>query len=319
MNRREAIAKATTTTTVASAGLLDPTQSVKFLEVLKDSDPFGKLIGQDIVKAPSGEINRLATASRLIRAAAENADDGYRAEPTFPTVPYQTVKVRLPWEVTEDVYHENIEGAGLESKLVRQMTEQFANDLSDLDINGDTAAGAGPDQAFLQIDNGLLKLATGLAAGRRVDGSAINAGDLSKAHFFAGLKALPNKFVSQGGLVWLMSPKRYIDWIETLTDRATGAGDAALLGLGAGGPGSKPLNIEIVPVPQITDDTRIILTNPKNLRRVISWEVRRRKVTGDTDWELATRDKRGYIFFLKRDFLILDTDAIVDVHSLAAV
>lgn len=313
MDRREAIAKATTDTTVASDGLLAPEQSRAFLRTIKDKGTLSQKIRLETPTPSSGEINKLSTGARLIRAAVENADDGYRAQPTFPTVPFQTAKIRLPWEVTEDVYHENIAGEALEAQLTDEMTQQFALDLEDLEVNGDTAAGAGPSQAFLQINNGLLKLASTVSGVHRVDGSTINAGAFSKAHLFAGAQAMPNKYLNQGNAVWLMSPARRIDWVEYLTERATGAGDAALVQSGAASNG--PLGIEILAVPSFPDD-RIMLVNPKNLVRVVSWQIRKRKVTGETDWELATRDKRGYIFFLKHDFIIEEPDAVVDVHTL---
>ena len=68
-------------------------------------------------------------------------------------------------------------------------------------------------------------------------------------------------------------------------------------------------------MPSFPDD-RILLVNPKNIVRVVSWQIRKRKVTGETDWELATRDKRGYIFFLKHDLILEEPDAVVDIHTL---
>jgi hypothetical protein len=306
-SRREAIAKATTDTTVAAGGLLDPGQSKAFIDTIKDAAPFGRAIRLDTVTPPSGELNKLTTGSRIMRPATENADDGYRAEPTFPTVSYATVKVRLPWEVTEDVYQENIEQQALEARLTAQMTEQFGIDWDDLDVNGDTTDGSG-DAAFLNIDEGYLRLCSLNASGdiNRVDGSAINGGDFVKDHLFAALRAMPNKYVNAGSLVWMMSPARKIE-------RATGAGDAALIQ--SGPPADSPLGISILEIPQFPDD-RITLQDPRNIRRVVSWQVRRRRVTGETDWELATRDKRGYIFFLKRDLIIEEDDAVVDLHTL---
>lgn len=313
MDRRAAIAKATTTTTVASGGLLNDSQSARFLELVKDSSNFGTEIRQEPVGTVAGEINRFGTSARIIRAAAENADDGYRAEPTFPTVPYTTTKIRLPFEVTEDTYESNIEKEALETRLVTSFATQMGLDLDDLDVNGDTAAGAGPDQAFLQIHDGLLKLAANVVGVHRIDGSTINGGALSLAHFFAGKRALPNKHRARGSLRWLMSPGKAIDWVESLTARATSAGDSAI---GGGGTlATNPLGIEIMEVPFFPDD-RIMLTNPKNLVRTIFRQIRRRRVTGDTDWELATRDKRGYIFFIRSGFVIEDPDALVDIHTL---
>ena len=153
MDRRQALSKATITTTDATAGLLDPEQGRAFIRALKESTSLSTKIRQEVRTASSGEINKLATGSRIIRSATENADDGYRVGATFDTVEYTTRKIRLPWEVTEDVFHENIEGEGLEADLTSEMTTQFALDLEDLEINGDTTS----LNAFVQINDGILK------------------------------------------------------------------------------------------------------------------------------------------------------------------
>ena len=315
-DRRSALAelqKATVTTTIAANGMLDPVQSRTFIRTVKEKGVLSAKMRLETPTAASGEINKLATGSRLLRGAPENTDDGYRAEPTFPTVPYATAKVRLPWEVTEDVFHENLEGESLEADLIDEFTQQLALDIEDLEVNGDTAAGAGPDQAFLQINNGILKLLATVAGVHRVNGGTINAGAVSKAHFFAAERAMPNKYRVAGNLVWLMSPNRASKYVEYLSDRATGTGDAALLSSD-----TEQLTIRRLPVIEVPSfpDDRIVLCNPRNFVRVISWQVRRRKVTGDTDWELATRDKRGYIFFLKHDVVIEEPDAVVDIYGL---
>ena len=84
MDRREAIAKATTTTTVATDGMLAPEQSRAFLRTIKDKGTLSQKIRLETPTPSSGEINKLSTGARLIRAAVENADDGYRAQPTLP-------------------------------------------------------------------------------------------------------------------------------------------------------------------------------------------------------------------------------------------
>jgi hypothetical protein len=329
VTRREALAKATITTTDAAAGLLDPQQARAFIRSIKDSGVFGSSIRQELRGSSSGEVDKIATGSRIIRRATENADDGYRAGATFATVPYQTVKVRLPWEVTEDVYQENIEGQQLESTLTSEMTSQFGLDLDDLDINGDSAA-VGTDAAFLNIDDGILKqIAAANVAGRNIDGSAINGGAIDKGHFFEALYATPNKYRARGGLYWFMSPNRAMSWWESLTDRPGAAGDGLLAGGGAGPGGAAvrgPMGIPILGnagqggeftagIPQWPDST-IVLAQPRNFVRVVSWQVRKRRVTGETDADLAARDKRFYVFFLKRDIIVEEMDAVIRVHSL---
>jgi hypothetical protein len=314
MTRREALQKATVTTPDVTYGLLSADQSTAFLRKIKDQAVLTSRMRQELRGSSTGEIDKLSTASRIIRAATENADDGYRAGAAFDRVTYTTKKVRLPWEVTEDVFHENIEGAALEATLVDEMTTQFSLDLEDLDINGDTAAGAGADQAFLQIDDGLLKvIAANAPVGRRVNGAAINSGDLSKEHFFAAYRAMPNKYSAQGNLVWIMSVGMHTNWWEYLTNRAGAQGDALLGGNNA--VSASPLGIPIISPPS-WPDARIMLVNPRNFVRVVSWQVRRRKVTGDTDAELAAKDKRFYIYFIKRDVIVEEYDALVDMYGM---
>jgi hypothetical protein len=312
MDRRDALHKATVDTpAVGSAALLPLQVGRRFLVQIKDQEVWGQRINQDIVTAPTGQLNKFNTSNRIIRKAEENSDDGYRVGANFPTVAYATVKIRLPWEVTEDVFHENIAGESLEATITNDMTKQFALDLADLEVNGDETSG----NAFLQINRGILR-ELALNGLHRVNGGAINAGVLAKSHFFAGAKAMPNKYRAQEGLVWIMSPNRHLDWIEKLTDRATSAGDSALIAQGP--PVDKPLGIPVFEHPQFPDD-RIVLAAPSNFHRVVSWQIRRRRVTGETDAQLAALDKRFYVYFLKHDCIIEEHDAIVDIYGLAAI
>jgi HK97 family phage major capsid protein len=310
MTRREALAKATVTTTVAAGGALSPSQSRAFLEVLMDSSAFGRAIRQEIRPTFDGEINKLATGTRLIRAAVENADDGYRVEPTFPDVQYATKKWRLPFEVTDDVYDSNIEGRALEASLVRRFGTQAGLDLDDLNINGDIAAGAGPDQAFLQIDDGLLKLLTTVAGVNRVNAATVDTGNLGKAILFDAQAAMPQKYLDAGNLVWLASGRLEAAYNEYLTNRSTAAGDSAL-----NQTAQRPLGYPWLTVP-FMPTSRLILTNPKNLVRVLFNGIKRYIVHPNQDWELATRDKHGYIFFGRQDFILETPQAIVDVYGL---
>lgn len=331
MTRRQALAKAAITTTDAAAGLLDPEQSSAFIRQAREAGPFGNAIRLEIKRASSGEINKVATGSRIIRAAVENDDDGYRVGATFPTVPYQTVKMRLPWEVTEDTYHENIEGQGFEDTMTSEMVAQFGLDWDDLDINGDTED-VGADAPFLNINDGVLKqIEVANIAGRNIDAQDINGGALHKGHFFEALYAMPNRYRSRGNLVWLMSPNRAVNWWEHLSDRATPAGDDLLTGRtqGTGGSAARgPLGVPILGstqnglftpgIPQWPDSV-IVLANPRNFVRVVSWQVRKRRVTGETDAQLAALDKRFYVFFVKSDVIVEEMDAVVRIFDIDAI
>jgi hypothetical protein len=314
MDRREALNKATVTTAGATAGLLDPTQATSFIRKIKEKGELSNLMRQEIRTSSAGEINKIATSGRIIRAATENADDGYRAGAAFDSVPYVTVKVRLPWEVTEDVFHENIAGEGLEGVLMDEMTSQFSLDLEDLDINGNTAD-VSADAPFLTIDDGLLKKIAASSATHKIAGGTISSGVWGKAHLFDALNAIPNRYRNQGDFRWIMSPARKLQWWESIVDRDPAAGDDLLLGNSR--VLDSPLGIPTLSVPSMPDST-VLLAQPRNFVRVVSWQVRKRRVTGETDATLAAKDKRFYVFFLKRDVVIEEDDAVASVTGLAA-
>lgn len=306
------IQKATLTTTDVTAGMLPQEVARKFVIKIKESQVLSSLITQDLRAADTGAVDNVSVASRIIRKATENADDGYRAGATFGTTGYSTVKVRLPWEVTEDVFHGNIEGQGFEQTLTGLMESQFGRDLEDLEVNGDTASG----DPFVSINDGMLKLVTTANGAHEIDGSTINAGAISSAHFFAARRAMPNKYINAlaGQLRFLMSPARHVDWWEALVE-LSGENAAAQLSSPTS-PANAPLAIPIVDVPSFPDSV-IILTDPKIFHRIISWEIRKRRVTGETDATLAAKDKRFYVYFLKHDFIVEEYDAVVRINNLA--
>lgn len=313
MDRRDALTKATITTSGVGTGLLSAERGRAFIRQLKEKGVLSSKMTQDTRTSATGVVDKIATGARIIRAATENADDGYRVGATFTQVPYTTAKVRLPWEITEDALHENLEDGNLESIMLSEMTDQFAYDLEDLEINGDSAD-VSADAPFLTINNGLLKLISAAAqSGRNLSGAA--PGTFGKDQMFDMLYALPNKYRNQPGVSWIMSANRQVSWWEALTNRATAAGDALMLG--SGGAAENPLGKPII-TPPAWPDSVVVLANPKNFHRVISWQVRRRTVTGATDAELAAKDKRFYIFFIKHDIIVEEFDAIVRMHSLGA-
>ena len=141
---------------------------------------------------------------------------------------------------------------------------------------------------------------------------------------------MPNKYRGRGDLVWLMSPNRSVSWWEHLSDRNTNAGDDLLSGNsnGSGGRAARgPLGVPIlgktsadsglfIPgIPQWPDST-IVLASPRNFVRVVSWQIRKRRVTGETDAQLAALDKRFFVFHVKSDVIVEEMDAVVRIHSL---
>ena len=207
------------TTTGVSSGLLNPEQSRQFMRQAMEATPLTQLVRHEMRRARSGEVDKIGIAGRILRGKTEDTDDGYRAKPTFGQVDYQTVAVRLPWEITEETLRENIEGQGLEATITNLMTRQVGIDQEDLCLNGDTATeSTDPDYDFLKLNDGWIKQ---IAEGGHVVDHASSG--MSLDVFYKALRSLPNKY-NNGRLRWIMSPHRQQEWERYILDKAVTVG-----------------------------------------------------------------------------------------------
>lgn len=307
-NNLQMVRKTVTTGDVTS-GLLNPEQSRTFLKQTFDATPLGPLVRHEIRRAKTGEIDKIGIASRILRKKTENTDDGYRAKPTFSKVDYATKAVRLPWEITEETLRENIEGQGLEATITNLMTTQLGVDLEDLYINGDKDTLAGhPDHDFLYLNDGWIKQL--LYGSNVVDRSGVSGGAMSIDVFYDGLRAIPNKY-NNGKLRWLLSPHRKQEWERYILDKAVTVG-----GIITDRRVENPVAIPAIEVPSMPDD-KIVLTDPKNLIAVNTYDVIIRKTTEGK--EAIMQDKRFYVVHLDLDTIIEELGAAVILKGLGAL
>jgi hypothetical protein len=302
MEPREAIEKLVTGG--VTYGLLASEQAKQFYTQIFDATPFSALVRKERKSAKTGELDKMLLGSRLLRSKTEGptGDDGYRVAPTFGQLQYTCVRYKLPWEVSEETYHDNIEGEGLEDKLMGMLTTQLGLDLEDLHWNGDGATGP-----FLVLNVGWWKQ---LHDGAHVvDGSAINGGVICKDHFFKAKAALPQKYLASGRPRWIMNSTTQDAWVQAVSNRATGAGDAALLGAAS----QTPLGIPIVNVPSLADG-KVVLCDPQNLIVVNTWDVRIRKAAEGK--EAVMNDMRYYSIFLDDDCIVEELDAAVVIDDM---
>lgn len=322
-----ALAKAAIET--GAGGQLNDSQSSAFIQEILDKSSFGSQIRSERRRAPKGTIEKMGIGSRLVRGHKENTDDGYRAGITTDDVAYDAGELWLPFEITRNFLHENIEGPAAEARIMDLMTSQWALDLDDLRINGDEES-ADP---MLKEDDGLVKKVTKSAKTHHVKGAKVKdsegnelKGAMDTALFFALLYATPNKYVNSGRLRWGMSPSRWVTWIESLVQRETAVGDAALTAKDLYPLGIPPFiassstegGATIPGIPAFPDDL-VILFDPQNLCEVTTWDVESFTVRAGQDWELTTRRKDGHVFFIKRDFILLEDDAISYADELSAI
>lgn len=289
-------------------GLLAPEQAKQFYVQIYDQVAWSKLHRKERRTAKNGELDKMALGARLLRAKTEAVDDGYRVTPIFSRLTYSCVRMKLPWEVSEETFTDNIEGEALEDKLMGMLTTQLGLDMEDLHWNGDTAVAPGGDHDFLVLNDGWWKQ---LVAGAHViNGAAINGGVICKEHFFAAYRAMPPKYFRTGRVVWAMNPATKISWIEAVSNRATGAGDLALLGADAV---TKPMGFSIVDVPSLGDG-KVVLADPQNFIAVNTWDVRIRKAAEGKS--AVMNDMRYFSVYLDDDPVIEELDAVVVISGM---
>ena len=131
-----------------------------------------------------------------------------------------------------------------------------------------------------------------------------SAGQIGKDMYFALYKGLPDKYKTGGqeaNLRWMISSYQKNLWIESLTSRATSAGDAVL-----GGADFKPLGIPHMVVPGFPKDT-IALTDPRNLIYAI-WDQIKIESTSEGK-EALYKSEIYYLATIRADFEIENAEA----------
>jgi hypothetical protein len=254
VSNEELVQKAVVTAdALASSGKLNPAQSDRFIDyviqetVLKDNARVVRFRNESL------DIDKIGIGRRMAVPKSEAADPGVRRGVTTSKVSLTPKEVMVPFEIGDTFREINIEGDDVEEHIVKMMATQFANDLEELYITGDSLGPAalqsdlldGGDSSryvkdsYLALVNGWQKLADGANI---VDAEGANIG---LSVFSKMLRAMPTKFRrNKSQLRWFMSPDLWQLYLEKLSTRATALGDAA-----ASGDNHGPFGIPAVPVP----------------------------------------------------------------------
>lgn len=292
------------TGTLSSGGLLNPEQARKFIRQTFEVTNLSPLVRHEMRTAKTGEIDKIGIASRILRKKTENTDDGYRADVKTSQIEYATTAVRLPWEITEETLRENIEGQSFEQAVTDLMTKQLGVDLEDLYLNGDEETeAADTDYDFFKINDGWIKQ---IKDGGHVYDAAADS-SMSLDLFYKALGSIPNKY-NNGKLRWLMSPRRAQEWELFLLNKIVNAGGAVPESIY-----TAPAKIPVVECPSMADD-KIILTDPKNLIVVNTYDTKIRKTVEGK--EAIMMDKRFYAVHLDFDPIIEELDATAIITGL---
>lgn len=245
------------TTDLANGGKLDSQRANKFIDYMVDSSVLLKNIEVIRMTSDTYQLDTIGVAGRIVRKATENVAPTEIAGVSTGKRTMQVTEVILPFDIGYRFLEDNIEKGGAEDHVARLFAQQFANDVEDLGINGDTAD-VSADADFLTIDNGWVKIAKTEAAFNKYDTAAST--DYKGAVFPGMLRAMPEKWKRRRDLVFLVSPQVEEDYRLSLANRETVLGDQQL----TEGTVQKFAGYNVIAVPFLPTGTHL-LTPWKNL------------------------------------------------------
>jgi hypothetical protein len=292
----------------ANGGLLNPEQTDKFIQTLMDSPTMLNVARLVTMNGPQKKINKIGFGSRMLRAAtsATALDAADRSKPDLGNIQLASKEVIAEVHIPYDVFEDNIEGGnitvpmgaqagGLHDTIMTLIGQRVALDLEELGILGDTASG----DAYLALCDGFLKRATA---------HVVNAGGatISKDVFKAAIKAMPDKYLrNRSALEFFVSTDNETEYRDTVANRVTGLGDAALVSANALQVFGSGLNAAA-----LMPNSKGIYTNPKNLIFGVQ-----RKINIEHDKDIRAR-KFIVVVTARVDFQVEETDALVLISNL---
>lgn len=294
-------------------------QQVKFLvDQMVEESVLLKEVRRVVMSRPRMEMPRIFIddADNGLQATAAGGTPelaaGNNVPVTHNTVVLTTTKLVLPWVVSEEYLEDNPEGGGAEETIARIMAIRAANDMERLAINGDEA-GAGP---LIHANDGYIRLILDQTPAAQIldENSAPFTSDL----FNRMMRAMPTKFrTNPRSLRFLVPPNVWHDYTDVLATRMGDMADRYLTDWNDSLV-YKGIPVRMIPfMPQEdgvgTDESTIILTNPKNFIWGVQRDMKLRKTNEGK--EAVTRDQRFYALFIRCDFQIENPNAVVLAHS----
>lgn len=253
-------------------------------------------LGTHFAKSDVGQIDALNIAPRQLKLHQGLATEpDYTDKLTHRAVEFIIRNLYLEkWLERDDIYYTALSrNQDIDQAVAQMLQQRFAADVQDLAFNGDEA-GTG----FIAMNDGFLKLAKAAATGaRNIEG------DITMAKLAELVGSIPADQIAVGDYKFVLGRKNYLKLQSEVANRATAAGDAALInGTLAAAHG---FGFEVVD--HITTD-EVIFTPLENLVTVLGRQV---TLERETTGAIAVI-KQAVMYFLLSgvDFVIRTPQAV---------
>lgn len=305
-----------------ASGALARNQITQFITLAQGrvSPFFRRLLARFIeVREQSGNLPRHGVSSRIMRPTVDTVDSGSATKPVTSNLAYALTDVHVMMDLGDKAVKRTINPELFVRETVGKLALQWGIDLEDLAWNGDASLAVGSaDYDFLSINTGFVALIE--ASGTVIDGSAINAGDISEETFFEALEQLPDRYIQiEDGAVdaarsnysWVMSKTLWTKWARYAAQRADVVGAEAFKA--SVGKLDAPGGIPVAVCPKFPSD-RLGLLSPDYMAPVRSESMA--LLTTNEGRENIRRRITSYAMHGDVDFVLVENAANVIVNNL---
>lgn len=292
-----------TTDLQSNGGYLNPERSNRFIRKMIE----GRTILRDIrtitMGSPTKKIDKIGIGSRVLHGAVLTGDrtlsDTKFVVPETSQIELSTKTAMAVLDIPYEVLEDNIEQGNLQDTLLELLADRAGADAEVFVQYADTSIDSGTDD-FLCLADGVFKRATTHVVD--ATNTAFNKRIVNKC-----VKALPVQYLSNKGAYKMYVPQSVeADYRVIRSDRQTPLGDTAETSW-------QPLSVvgfQLNPVYSMTDNTKAIFTDPKNIifgiQRNFMMEMQR----------LPLQQMIRFVLTIRMDVQIEETDAIVVVKNI---
>lgn len=251
---------------LSSGGEIQPQAASKFIQLALNATPLLETCRQFEMPSKVFHVPRIVFGGRILRADTGDATgvaSGKRAAPTTSEVVLTAHEYDGEVDIGYQTLEDNVEYEALENTILTTMAARIGNDIESLALGSDTDEDNSTlvDDGYAQQD-GWLKLITSNVV--NASNAAVSKALLEQARVAVALKYRQQR---QGKYRFFVEEHAGNKWRESVSDRMTPGGDAALTGEELPLVGGTPVKmVGLMPVVTGSPNTSsAIFTDPQNL------------------------------------------------------
>jgi hypothetical protein len=259
----------------SGGGVLPAEKALSFWETTISGSALLKQIKTQPVDGPEYSQPKIGMDSWTFGPAGEfqKVSEEDRVKATYSSVTLTPKRIKFATKLSYEQLKLNIVKDNLLQTIISLVGKAFSRDLAEWVLMADTATvGSDMKSRSMRLTDGVLKRVTS----NLLDASGVR---LQKSVLDSMFRKMPKQFRAQEGLEAITSTIAAMDYVSSISNRQTGAGDAALANIsnatGGGMYGKIKCNgYEAMPETLGSGDkTNVVLCNPKHIMLGMGQEV----------------------------------------------